>query len=231
MELLIVSTSTIYGQPYLSYLDEAITRFFQGKDKILFVPYARPGGISHDDYTQKAAEKFSALGFELRGAHTFSSSEEAIAWADGVFTGGGNTFLLLKTIYETGLFAVLDAAVRAGLPYMGTSAGCNITGKTIGTTNDMPIVYPPSFTSFGWVDYNLNPHYLDPVAGNTHMGETRETRIKEFHFTNAQPVVGLREGSWLLVSGSKTTLHGKHLARIFRQNLEAEEFAPGDFRL
>lgn len=231
MNLLIVSTSTIYGRPYLSYLSNAVVEFFEGKKKILFVPYARPGGISHDDYTSKATEVFGKLGFEMRGAHTFEDSEKAVAWADGVFTGGGNTFLLLAKIYETGLFEVLNAAVKNGLHYMGTSAGCNITGKTIGTTNDMPIVYPPSFNAFGWVDFNLNPHYLDPIAGNTHMGETRETRIKEFHFVNPQPVVGLREGSWLHVSGANIVLKGLHDARVFRQNQEAVEVLPGDFKL
>jgi dipeptidase E len=231
MQLLIVSTSTVYGQPYLSYLDEEILDFFKAKKHILFIPYARPSGLSWDDYTSKAAEKFTALGFEMRGVHTFDSHTEALAWAQGVFTGGGNTFLLLKTIYDTGLFTLLDDAVKNGLPYMGTSAGCNITGISIGTTNDMPIVYPPSFDAFGWVPFNLNPHYLDPAEGSTHMGETREQRIAEFHHFNSQPVVGLREGSWLRLTKNKITLNGKLTARVFKAGQAPVEVMSGEFKI
>ncbi len=216
MNLLIVSTSTIFGQPYLAYLGDEIKDFFTGRKRILFIPFARPSGISHDDYTAKAAEVFAGFGFDMRGAHTFQTAQEAAHWAEGFFTGGGNTFLLLKTLYETGLFEAIDARVRAGVPYMGTSAGCNLCGLTIGTTNDMPIVHPPTLRAFGWVPFNLNPHYLDPEAGSTHMGETREERIKEFHHFNQQPVLGLREGSWLKVEHGKVELHGPHPARWFR---------------
>lgn len=231
MQLLIVSTSTIYGKPYLSYLNDEIKDFFKEKKNILFIPYARPGGISWDSYTSKASEKFTELGFEMRGVHKFGSNEEALQWAQGIFTGGGNTFLLLKTIYESGLFPLLDKAVRNGLPYMGTSAGCNIAGLSIGTTNDMPIVYPPSFHAFGWVHFNLNPHYLDPIVGSTHMGETREQRIFEFHGFNSQPVVGLREGSWLRVVQNKLTLKGPHTARLFQAGKDPIELATGEINL
>lgn len=231
MQLLIVSTSTVFGKPYLSYLNEEITDFFNRKKNILFIPYARPSGLSWDDYTAKAAEKFNELGFDMRGVHTFASNQEALDWAGGVFTGGGNTFLLLKTIYESGLFPLLDAAVKNGLPYMGTSAGCNITGLSIGTTNDMPIVYPPSFDAFGWVKFNLNPHYLDPETGTTHMGETREQRIAEFHYFNTQPVVGLREGSWLRVNGNSITLNGTLSARVFKPQQPPIEVVSGEFKL
>jgi dipeptidase E len=162
MTLLIVSTSTVHGKPYLSYLDEEVPDFFASGKNILFVPYARPGGISWDEYTETATRKFMEWGYTMNGIHTFAGHEEALNWADGVFVGGGNTFLLLKTIYETGLFPLLDKAVRNGLPYMGTSAGCNLTGLTVGTTNDMPIVYPPSFKAFGWVPFNINPPLFRP---------------------------------------------------------------------
>jgi dipeptidase E len=163
----------------------------------------------------------------MRGIHTFENNEDALAWADGVFTGGGNTFVLLKTIYETGLFPLLDKAVRSGLPYMGSSAGSNITGLSIGSTNDMPIVYPPRFTAFGWVPFNLNPHYLDPDPSSKHMGETRETRIKEFHQFNPQPVLGLREGSWIHVIDDQVHLKGELSARLFRVEKDPVEIMPG----
>jgi dipeptidase E len=227
MRLLIVSTSTVYGQDYLAYLEDEIRDFFSGTGNILFVPFARPSGISHDDYTEKAASVFTRLGFTMRGAHTFPHAQDAADWADGFFTGGGNTFLLLKMLYETGLFDAIDAAVRSGKPYMGTSAGCNLTGLSIGTTNDMPIVYPPSFNAFGWVPFNLNPHYLDPMPDSTHMGETRETRIAEFHQFNTQPVMGLREGSWLWVKENTIELKGPHPARWFAAGRPPTELGTG----
>lgn len=227
MRLLIVSTSTVYGQPYLAYIESEITDFFAGIKNILFVPYARPSGISHDAYTAKAGEVFERLGFTLRGAHTFDTAFEAAHWADGFFTGGGNTFVLLNALYETGLFTEINAAVRGGKPYMGTSAGCNLCGLTIGTTNDMPVVHPPTLDSFGWVPFNLNPHYLDPLPDSTHMGETRETRIAEFHQFNPQPVMGLREGSWLRVENEHMELKGPHTARWFVQGMPPVELEPG----
>jgi dipeptidase E len=223
MNLLIVSTSTVYGKPYLSYLKEECADFFTNAPKILFIPFARPGGMSHDAYTAKAKEVFASWGFEMRGAHEFADAQEGCHWADGFFTGGGNTFVLAKTLHESGYFEAIDAAVRAGKPYMGTSAGCNLTGLSICTTNDMPIVYPPSFNAWGWVPFNINPHYLDPEEGSTHMGETRATRIKEFHQFNDQPVYGLREGSWIRVHGKSLELKGEHSARLFKQGALAEE--------
>jgi len=223
MNLLIVSTSTVYGKPYLSYLKEECADFFTNAPKILFIPFARPGGMSHDAYTAKAKEVFASWGFEMRGAHEFADAQEGCRWADGFFTGGGNTFVLAKTLHESGYFNAIDSAVREGKPYMGTSAGCNMTGLSICTTNDMPIVYPPSFNAWGWVPFNINPHYLDPIEGSRHMGETRETRIKEFHQFNDQPVYGLREGSWIRVHGKSLELKGEHSARLFKQGALAEE--------
>lgn len=227
MKLLIASTSTVHGKPYLSYLEDDVSGFFSGGKNILFIPYARPGGLSWDGYTALPTPIFEQWGFTMRGIHTFENNEDALDWADGVFTGGGNTFVLLKTIYETGLFPLLDKAVRSGLPYMGSSAGSNITGLSIGTTNDMPIVYPPRFTAFGWVPFNLNPHYLDPDPSSKHMGETRETRIKEFHQFNPQPVLGLREGSWIHVIDDQVHLKGELSARLFRVEKDPVEIMPG----
>ena len=226
--LLIVSTSTIHGSGYLEYIKPTIQSFFGTIKKIVFVPFARPSGITHDDYTAKAQEVFSSLGYEVKGAHTFSSAQEATDWAEGFFTGGGNTYVLLDELYKRGYLPLLRESIADGKPYMGTSAGSNITGQTICTTNDMPIVYPPSFDALKLVPFNLNPHYLDPDVNSKHMGETRETRIKEFHIYNELPVVGLREGSSLRIENNSIQLLGEHPARIFRKNQEAIELTNTD---
>lgn len=228
MNLLIVSTSTIHGSGYLEYILPEVANFFEGAKNIVFIPYARPSGISHDEYTALAAAQFAKVGLNLQGLHSFDDPAAALRNADGIFTGGGNTFVLLKKLYELGVVPVLQEVLRGGKPYMGTSAGSNITGLTVGTSNDMPIVYPPSFVALGVLPFNINPHYLDPDPTSTHKGETRETRIKEFHFFNKQRVVGLREGSWLRQHGSALELKGPLTARIFEAGKAPYEQPPGD---
>lgn len=221
--LIVASTSTIYGDSYLGYLKQEITRLFKDATTVLFIPYARPGGITYDEYTAKAAHVFEEFGKKLVGIHTYANPKDAILKAEGIFTGGGNTFVLLKTLYQHDLLAVLREQIFQGLPYLGTSAGSNICGISINTTNDMPIVYPPSFKAMGVLPFNINPHYLDPIPNSKHMGETRETRIKEFHSQSSIPVVGLREGSWIRVNGERCILKGAHTARIFQQEKEPFE--------
>lgn len=225
--LLIASTSTVYGGEYLDYLTEETIELFMATEEVIFIPYARPGGISHDEYTEKAAKVFSKIGKNLTGLHTYKNPLEAIINAEGVFTGGGNTFVLVNALYHFELMQPLREAIFNGLPYMGTSAGSNICGISMQTTNDMPIVYPPSFKTLGAIPFNLNPHYLDPDPGSKHMGETRETRIAEFHTQNTVPVVGLREGSWLRVKGNEIILKGELKARVFEQGIAPYEVESG----
>lgn len=216
--IIIASTSTLHGGNYLEYLLPTLQSHFKNCNTILFIPYARPSGISHDEYTKKAAQAFAAINIKVKGIHEFENPEEAIQNAEGVFTGGGNTFLLVTQLYKNKIMQLLAEKVKSGTPYLGTSAGSNICGLSMQTTNDMPIIYPPSFQTLGLIPFNLNPHYLDPDTNSQHMGETRETRIKEFHAFNAIPVLGLREGSWLEVKGEKITLKGNLKARLFKQN-------------
>lgn len=225
--LIIASTSTLHGDSYLDYLLPQLKVHFAACQSILFIPYARPGGISHNDYTEKVASVFSTIGIQVKGLHEFKNPIEALQQAEGIFTGGGNTFLLVTQLYENNVMAVLKEVIEKGTPYLGTSAGSNICGLTMKTTNDMPIIYPPSFDTLGVIPFNLNPHYLDPDANSKHMGETRETRIKEFHQFNAVAVLGLREGSWLEVKGDSIVLRGTLTARLFRQNQEAVEMESG----
>ena len=221
--ILLASTSTVYGGTYLSYLQDELIDFFTGIDEILFVPYARPSGITHDEYTQIAQQFFNRVGKRIVGLHTFADPKKAIRQAKAIFTGGGNTFVLVNQLYGLEVMDVLREAVEKGTLYMGTSAGSNIAGQTMQTTNDMPIVYPPSFKTLGLVPFNINPHYLDPDPQSKHKGETRETRIKEFHVFNDTPVIGLREGSWLRVEDEKVSLKGDLTARIFLKGQESYE--------
>jgi dipeptidase E len=225
--ILLASTSSLFGEEYLAYLKPYVAELFNGVNEIIFIPFARPGGISYDDYTNKVADAFAPMGIKVQGLHKFADRVAAIAQAKGFFTGGGNTFLLVKTLHEQGLMQALKEAVEKGTPYLGTSAGSNIGGVTMQTTNDMPIVYPPSFSTMGLVPFNLNPHYLDPDLNSKHNGETRETRIKEYHTQNATPVVGLREGSWIRVLDEKITTEGRFDSRIFEQGKEPYEVVPG----
>jgi len=226
--LIVASTSTLHGSSFLSYISEEISELFSDTKEVLFIPYARPGGMTHDAYTQIASEAFKKLNINLVGIHTFQNPEKAILNASGIFVGGGNTFVLVSQLYKENLMEVLRRAIFEGLPYLGTSAGSNICGVSMMNTNDMPIRYPPSFKTLGVIPFNINPHYLDPNPASKHMGETRETRIKEYHSRNTIPVVGLREGSWLRVKGNEIQLNGLLSARIFKQNEEPKELASGN---
>jgi dipeptidase E len=221
--LIIASTSTVHGSGFLDYLIDELEILFQHTDQILFVPYARPGGVSHELYTDKVRSVFEKIEKSVKGLHEFNNPIEAIKNSKGIFIGGGNTFVLVNQLYKNKLIQPLKDAVASGTPYLGTSAGSNICGLTMNTTNDMPIVYPPSFKTLGLIPFNINPHYLDPDINSKHMGETRETRIQEFHKFNTQPVVGLREGSYLKVRNDDIILKGALSARIFEYNKTPSE--------
>lgn len=221
--IIIASTSTLHETGYLEYLLPELSIHFKNCKTILFIPYARPSGISHEEYTAKAAVAFAKIDIALKGIHEFEDATEAIKNAEGLFTGGGNTFLLVTQLYQNKIMSTLTEAIKKGTPYLGTSAGSVICGLSMQNTNDMPIIYPPSFQTLAVIPFNINAHYLDPDTQSKHMGETRETRIKEFHSFNAIPVLGLREGSWLDVKGDTVLLKGNLKARLFKQNKEAVE--------
>ncbi|CAA0210667.1 dipeptidase PepE [Tenacibaculum maritimum] len=217
-KMIIASTSTVYGGEYLEYLLPSLEELFKEVKRVLFIPYARPGGISYEAYTEVARKGLKKIGVEVKGIHEFEAPKKAIQEAEAIFTGGGNTFELVNQLYVNNILVDLKNVVKSGIPYLGTSAGSNICGVTMMNTNDMPIVYPPSFDTLGLIPFNINAHYLDPVENSTHMGETRETRIKEYHIFNNTSVLGLREGSWLEVMGSEIRLRGAFTARLFKVN-------------
>jgi dipeptidase E len=226
-KLIIASTSTIHGSGYLEYLLPTLAVFFADVKNLLFIPYARPGGISYMEYTKNAQKAFAKIQIDVKGIHEFKNAREAIQNAEAIFIGGGNTFELVNQLYKNDVISILQMVLERGTPYLGTSAGSNICGVTMKNTNDMPIVYPPSFTTLGMIHFNINAHYLDPIKDSKHMGETRETRIKEFHVFNETAVLGLREGSWLEVSGDTISLKGTETARLFQKNEIAKELEVG----
>jgi dipeptidase E len=226
-KLIIASTSTIHGSGYLEYLLPTLAVFFADVKNLLFIPYARPGGISYIEYTKSAQKAFAKIQIDVKGIHEFKNAREAIQNAEAIFIGGGNTFELVNQLYKNDVISTLQMVLERGTPYLGTSAGSNICGVTMKNTNDMPIVYPPSFTTLGMIPFNINAHYLDPIKDSKHMGETRETRIKEFHVFNETAVLGLREGSWLEVLGETISLKGTETARLFQKNEIAKELEVG----
>lgn len=223
--LLLASTSSLPESDYLEYLLPEIKQHFKNCKTILFIPYARPSGISHEEYTERAALAFAKINLHLKGIQEYENPELAIRNAEGIFTGGGNTFLLVSQLYQHNLMTALKEVLLNGIPYLGSSAGSNIAGLTMQTTNDMPIVYPPSFQTLGLIPFNLNVHYLDADLQSKHMGESRETRIREFHKFNNFPVLGLKEGSWLEVKDNKIILKGNLSAKLFRKDLSPTEIA------
>lgn len=228
-DMIIASTSTLHNEDYLQYLLPVVLGAMKERQitELLFIPYARPGGITHEEYTDKVAAAFHPYDIQVRGIHEFDNPALAVEQAAAIFTGGGNTFVLVKTLHDHQLMPALRKAIFNGVFYLGTSAGSNICGLTMSTTNDMPILMPSSFKTTGTVAYNINAHYLDPIENLPHMGETREQRIKEFHTYHTIPVVGLREGSYIRVQGADEWLCGPHKARIFRKDQPAIELETG----
>ncbi|MFA9195247.1 dipeptidase PepE [Flavobacterium sp. FBOR7N2.3] len=223
--LLLASTSTLHGSDYLDYLLPELKLHFENCKTVLFIPYARPSGISHEEYTQKTALAFAKINITIKGIHEFEDPALAVQNAEGIFTGGGNTFLLVSQLYYYKIMITLKETLEKGTPYLGTSAGSNIAGLSMQTTNDMPIVYPPSFQTLGLIPFNLNVHFLDINSQSKHMGESRETRINEFLQFNNFPVLGLKEGSWLKIKKGKTILKGNLSAKLFRKNQTPLEIA------
>ncbi|XP_058470447.1 alpha-aspartyl dipeptidase-like [Solea solea] len=226
-KLLLVSNSTLHGSGYLDHCQNHICSFFtRDVKRVLFVPYALH---DRDAYAKTAREKFRTLGYELDSIHEASDPVAAVRNAEAIFIGGGNTFRLLKCLYDNDLVTEIRRRVlEDGVPYMGSSAGTNVATISINTTNDMPIVFPPSFSAIGLVPFNINPHYLDHDPSSRHMGETREQRITQFHEEAETPrVLGLREGSLLLVEGNNVKLLGTTKARLFTRNQPSVEYEPG----
>ena len=222
--LLLISNSTLHDSGYLDHAEAEIRDFIGKRLRVAFIPYAL-----HDRraYAEQAAGRFRKMGLELRSVHDISNPSRAIEQAEIIFIGGGNTFRLLCELQQNQLIEPIRRAVRAGTPYIGSSAGSIVACPSLKTTKDMPVIQPPSFGALALVPFQISPHYLDPDPASTHMGETQEQRILQFLEENHEPVVGLREGSILRVEGDDVTLKGTHSARIFRRGTQPIEAASG----
>jgi dipeptidase E len=223
--LLLISSSTVHGSGYLDHCGPEIASLLGEVRRVLFIPFALK---DREAYTARAAERLAKLSYSVEGLDRARDPQEAVARAEAIFIGGGNTFRLLDALYRQDLLQPIRDRVLAGAPYIGSSAGSNVACPTIKTTNDMPIVYPVSLAALGLVPFNINPHFLDADPRSTHQGETRETRIREFHEENDPVVVGLREGAMLRVEGARVTLRGTAGARVFVKGRDPREFAPGE---
>jgi dipeptidase E len=225
VRILLISNSTLYGRGYLDHAEDEIKKVLGTAHRVLFFPFALH---DRDAYAAKAAARFSAMGYEMKSAHTATNPEHVLAETDAIFIGGGNTFRLLKALQDLAWIDPLRERIREGAAYIGSSAGSNVAGPTIRTTNDMPIVQPRSFDALGLVPFQLNPHFQDPDPDSTHMGETREERIAQFLEENDTPVLGLREGAWVRASRGSVVLGGTRGARIFRRGESPVEKVTGD---
>jgi dipeptidase E len=223
--LLLISSSICHPTGYLDHAEEEIRDVLGPVRRVLFLPYAL---FDRDAYAAKAAERFGRMGYAVDSAHAATNVARAVDDTEAVFVGGGNTFRLLKTLYELDLLEPLRRRVAEGMPYAGASAGTNVAGVTIGTTNDMPIVYPPSFAALGLVPINFNPHYVEPDPASTHKGETRDERIAQFHQENDPPVLALREGAMLRVEGSRAWIAGHAAGRLFERGMPARDVLPAE---
>lgn len=222
--LLLISNSTLYGSGFLDHAEIEIRDFLQGAGRVLFIPFALH---DQDGYANKARDRFKLMGYDLDSIHQSPDRRQAVQDATAIFIGGGNTFRLLKALYDYDLVSLIKQRVADGMPYIGSSAGSNVAAPTIKTTNDMPIVEPPSLSALGLVSFQINPHYLDPDPNSKHMGETREERILQFLEDNDTMVVGLREGAMIRVEQGVTMLKGSSGARIFRKGEAPTEVHPG----
>ena len=225
MRVLLISNSTLHRRGYLDHAENEIRDFLGPAKNILFFPFAL---YDRDGYAGKAEARFAAMGYEMTSAHTATNPEKAVAGADAIFIGGGNTFRLVKALQDLGFIDPIRRRVREGAPYIGSSAGSNVAGPTIRTTKDMPIVEPRSFDSLGLVPFQISPHFQDPDPDSTHMGETQEERIMQFLEENETPVLGMREGAWVRAERGRVVLGGTRGARIFRRGETPVEKTTGD---
>ena len=222
--ILLISNSTQHRRGFLDHVEAELRDFLDGRRRVLFVPFAL---FDRAAYGIKARSRLASMGLDCEVLDGAAMPERAIDRAEAFFIGGGNTFRLLKALQDSGSAAAITRRVRAGAPYVGSSAGSIVAGPSLKTTKDMPIVQPALFEALSLVDFQISPHYLDPDPSSTHMGETQEERILQFLEENDAPVLGLREGGFVRVERGEVVVKGDRPARVFRRGAAAVEVEPG----
>ncbi len=223
-QLLLISNSTQHGSGYLDHAESEIRDLVGRKTQVLFIPFSLRDRRA---YTAKIEARLREMGLSVQSVHDTSNMIRAVREAEVIFVGGGNTFRLLKGLYDHELIEPIRRAITGGALYIGSSAGSIVAGPSLKTTKDMPVVQPRSFDALDLVPFQISPHYLDPDPSSIHMGETQEERITQFLEENDAPVVGLREGSMLKVQDGAVHLKGPHGARLFRRDREPMEVRSG----
>ena len=226
--LLLISNSRKSGYRYLEHAENILPRFL-GKEvkKALFIPF---GGVnvSYEEYTQLPAERFRVFGYDLQSIHETPDPKKACLEAEAIVVGGGNTFHLLKKLYEADLLGVIREAVELGVPLIGWSAGSTVCCPTIQTTNDMPVVWPQALAALALVPFQINPHFTNALPEGF-SGESREKRIEEFMSLHRNVyVVGLPENTILEVSSRSVRLHGEFPAKILLHGQAPVEYTSDD---
>ena len=224
-KLLLISNSSQPGKAFLEHVRSDILDFLGSTKKVLFIPYAIH---DYDAYEEKVVSGYGNFGVNVTSIHREKDPVQAVMNAEALFIGGGNTFRLLNSLYKHNLLDTIRERVGDGMPYIGSSAGSVVACPTIKTTNDMPIVFPPSFDALHLIPFQINAHYIDKKPGDTHMGESREERLLQFHEENDTPVIGLSEGGWLRVADDTMQLGGVETAfmKYFIPGKEAQEYKP-----
>lgn len=226
--MLLMSGSKYKDTGYLTHTIPWLQRFlsaYQGK-KIAFVPYASVRR-SYDEYEKNVQQALSALNMEIVSVHRGAKHADIIEQSDVIAIGGGNTFCLLKGLYDNELLEPVRAGVNAGVPYFGWSAGANVAGSSIMTTNDMPIIYPPSFRALNLFPHQINPHFISGKMQG-HNGESREERLEEFLRVNpAALIYALPEGTALYIHGDQADVLGESAVLKFSENMRTDIFTAG----
>jgi dipeptidase E len=227
IQALLLSNSTMPGTSFFTWPRPFVQSFLGKRDKELaFIPFAAVT-IALDEYEQKVKEAFAEMGYQITSVHRKNDKKEMLKRAGAIVVGGGNTFALLSRMYQNDLLDTVRNSVNNGTPYIGWSAGSNLAAPTIMTTNDMPVVQPPSFEALGLVPYQINPHYHE-MKFEGQGGETRRERLEEFLVMNPEKkVIGLPEGMLLHCEGDTLILKGNGIAKLYESGKEVKDLTPG----
>lgn len=225
-KLLLLSNSTMPGTSFFTWPKPYVKAFLGSKvDEVVFVPFAAVT-LSFDAYEDAVARAFDAMGYKVRSVHRVQDRKDLVKHAQAVVVGGGNTFALLSRMCEADLLGAVRSRIEEGVPYVGWSAGANLACPTIKTTNDMPVVMPPSFDALNLIPFQLNPHYHELKFQNQG-GETRKERLEEFLLLNpACRVIGLPEGMFILRDGKKMKIRGDGTAKLYSAGKPVTDLRP-----